>query len=286
MSLLLQNACDTHVHVFDKQHFPLTTPRAYTPPDASVDELTDMLVKQGMSRVVLIQPSVYGTDNRCLLTAMTALSAAGQVTARGVAVVETRHCSEADILSLHAAGVRGLRINIKVNGQYQAEDYFAISRACKHLGWHLQVYTSMDMHMQLLDIYKQLDMPVVLDHFAGGTDDAVQLTQLFDCMRQYPIYVKLSAAYRLAPGFSAAELSQGFYAAAPTQVLWGTDWPHTGGGKRGDNKEPHHSEQIEPFRVVDNQQALDTVLQALGVENSMEAAQKLLVDNPAQLYDF
>ncbi|HVZ51685.1 MAG TPA: amidohydrolase family protein, partial [Pseudolabrys sp.] len=76
-------ACDCHVHVVGpKSRFPLAQPRSYTPMDAPLADLSAMLARLGLSRVVLVQPSFYGTDNGCMLDAIAALPAA-----RGVAVL-------------------------------------------------------------------------------------------------------------------------------------------------------------------------------------------------------
>jgi predicted TIM-barrel fold metal-dependent hydrolase len=59
-------------------------------------------------------------------------------------------------------------------------------------------------------------------------------------------------------------------------VVWGTDWPHPGGTRRD-------PAAVEPFRSIDNGAALNRL--ASWTKNSGELA-KILVDNPARLYDF
>ncbi len=75
-------ACDCHVHVFGPAaRYPLAPDRAYTPPEASLEDLLRTEEKLGMQRMVLVQPSVYGADNSCMLDALKALGSR----ARGVA---------------------------------------------------------------------------------------------------------------------------------------------------------------------------------------------------------
>src|SRR5438309_2188586 len=63
-----ERACDSHVHVFgDPSRFPFAASRTYTPESASAAELLAMHQALHISRAVIVQPSVYGTDNSCTL---------------------------------------------------------------------------------------------------------------------------------------------------------------------------------------------------------------------------
>ena len=99
-------ACDTHAHVFGPgSRFPYAETRSYTPPDAPLQKYLHMLDTLGVERAVLVQPSVYGTDNTAMLDAMKA--AGGRL--RGVAVV-AEDVSDEELGKLDAAGVRGVRL--------------------------------------------------------------------------------------------------------------------------------------------------------------------------------
>jgi predicted TIM-barrel fold metal-dependent hydrolase len=276
-------SCDCHVHVFEPERFTYADDRAYTPGVASVVNLQAMQRSLGMSRVVLVQPSVYGNDNCCLLDAIALI---GQDKARGIAVLDLEQVSDQTLQELHAGGVRGARLNLHVKGA-EIQDALRQIKAARRLaqlpGWQLQVHASLPVHVALLEPYAALGIPVVLDHFAGVSssdpDSEQQLEQLLQAMEQQSIFVKLSAAYRLPPSCKPAQLAEKFYTANPDQVVWGSDWPHTGGAG-GQGRNPT---EIEPFRSIDNRQALDLILQAL---DSPQATQKLLVDNPTRLYSF
>ena len=281
---LPEHTCDTHVHVFEPTQFLYAAKRAYTPGRASVAKLLAMHQSLGVGRVVLVQPSVYDTDNACLLDAIARI---GPSRARGVAVVDLNTVSDDTLASLHAGGVRGIRLNLHVSGEvglaHVQQQVLAAKRLAQLPGWHLQVHASMAVQVALLDTYARLDLPVVLDHFAGGAPDNSEghalLQPLLHAMRTQPLYVKLSAAYRMAAGCNTRALTSVYYQAAPTQVLWGSDWPHTGGaGGQGRNPEA-----VEPFRDIDNQDALTHITQALG---SDAAVHQVLVSNPAHLYGF
>src|SRR5258707_2093324 len=105
---LPQGACDCHAHICGPAAtFPYAHERIYTPPDATITDYLNLLSSLGVDRAVLVQPSVYGTDNRALLEA---LQTAGPGV-RGIAVVDAA-ISAADIASLHRAGIRGVRLNL------------------------------------------------------------------------------------------------------------------------------------------------------------------------------
>ena len=95
-------------------------------------------------------------------------------------------------------------------------------------------------------------------------------------------YVKLSAAYRISDhpdSADAAALAQALVDAAPDRMLWGTDWPHPGGGQ-GAARSP---DVVEPFSPIDDGRALNRLREWIG---DTARLRKILVDNPARLYDF
>src|SRR6266576_500003 len=105
-------ACDTHVHIFgDPQRYPFFPGRSYTPEPASVAQLETMLAAIHMDRVVVVHPSVYGTDNRCMLDALRQLGKR----ARGVAVIDA-NTPEKELDDMARLGVRGIRLNLTQAG--------------------------------------------------------------------------------------------------------------------------------------------------------------------------
>ena len=78
-------ACDCHTHIHAPQ-FPFFEGRVYTPEPAMPDEMAALHKALRMQRVVIVQPSVYGTDNSATLFGM---KARGR-DARGVAVIDDK----------------------------------------------------------------------------------------------------------------------------------------------------------------------------------------------------
>jgi predicted TIM-barrel fold metal-dependent hydrolase len=285
-SPLPAHTCDCHVHVFEPARFPYAPQRAYTAPAAGVERLAALHRTLGIERTILVQPSVYGTDNACLLDALQAL---GPARARGIAVVDLPTVTDQALRNLHAGGVRGVRLNLHVSGEGLAGAKAQL-RAARRLralpGWSLQVHARIDVVAALLEDFRGLDVPVVLDHYAGGLlpDPSAEdfLGLVLAELRRGHLYVKLSAPYRLWTGVGTAQasrLAREFQSAAPDRVLWGSDWPHTGGsGRRAGN-----AADVEPFRTIDNAQVLADLLACLPDD---DARRRLLVRNPASLYGF
>jgi len=102
---------------------------------------------------------------------------------------------------------------------------------------------------------------------------------LLALLRSGKVYVKISAPYRISlePHYpDAAPLARAMIDANPDRIVWGTDWPHPGAAKRD-------PAVIEPFRPEDDGEALNRLA---GWTRNRAELQKILVDNPARLYQF
>jgi predicted TIM-barrel fold metal-dependent hydrolase len=279
-------ACDCHVHVIGESNaYPMAHERHYTPGPAGVADLQVHLSRNGLARAVIVQPSIFGTDNRCLLDALRDMHGAG----RGVAVVNPS-ISDGGLAELSAQGIRGLRINLE---SASVRDPASVGPALAYwaervapLGWHLQIYAALDDVAAALPCIVQMQVPLVLDHFAmvpqAMRADDPSLGALLSLLRSGRIYIKLSAPYRLAATTEAAQalaarLAGLYVKANPNQLLWGSDWPHT-------NREPGKaSHEVSAYRPI-TQSTLRR-----GVESWLPSdalRQQVLVDNPARLYGF
>jgi len=106
-------ACDCHVHVFgDPQRFPFSPSRTYTPELASIGEMRVLHRALHTDRVVVVNPSVYGTDNSCTLDAVKQFGSS----ARAIAVIDDK-TPDAALDKMDRSGVRGIRINLETGGQ-------------------------------------------------------------------------------------------------------------------------------------------------------------------------
>ncbi|ARP81146.1 hypothetical protein CAL12_10025 [Bordetella genomosp. 8] len=279
-------ACDCHVHVFGPvSAYPFDAARTYTPGDAPLEALVAMHRSLGVDRTVIVQPSPYGTDNRCLLDALAHLDGQG----RGVAVIDDDTSDEA-LADMHRAGVRGVRVNLETAGQHDPDvarrKLLQAARRVAPLGWHVQTYTNLPTLGALAPGLDELPTILVVDHFgrAQAAEGVAQpgLDALLSALAGGRVYVKLSAPYRISrmDGYAdAAPIARALIEANPDRVLWGSDWPHPGSAAGA----PRPVDAITPFRAEDNASALARCMQWAG---NAERVRKLLVDNPARLYDF
>jgi len=278
-------SCDCHVHVFgDPRRFPLSPSRTYTPEPASVEELRALHRALRVDRVVIVNPSIYGTDNSCTLDAVKQLGSS----ARAIAVIDEK-TPEVAMDEMERAGVRGIRINLETSGQadpivagqrFQA----GVERVKNRKNWHIQVYARLSVIEAIGDLIKGAPMPVVLDHF-GGAKAALGVAQpgfetLLKLVRSGTAYVKISGAYRsstLAQDYpDVAPLAKALIGENPQRILWGTDWPHP-------STAPGRKTEISPLLAIDDGRLFNQF--ALWAPEAV-VRRTILVENPARLYGF
>ena len=63
------NACDSHLHIYDPQ-FAMARPKLRAVAEASVAEYRLLQRRIGTTRAIVVQPAVYGVDNRATLAAV------------------------------------------------------------------------------------------------------------------------------------------------------------------------------------------------------------------------
>jgi 2-pyrone-4,6-dicarboxylate lactonase len=229
---LPDGAWDCHAHVIeDPARYPLARARTYDPPLARLDDYLALLDQVGSARGYLVQPSVYGFDNRCLLDALE--RADGRLLGIAVPDPETSH---AELETLHRRGVRGVRCNLLYPGGLDVARVLRWQPALRALGWHVELHLAIDDVGDLRALVEPFDVPVVVDHMGrpapGHTDPSTpRLRTLLELVREGVCLVKLSAPYRLSreppPWPAVAPLARALVAANPDACLWGSDWPHT-----------------------------------------------------------
>src|SRR5215469_5065695 len=105
-------ACDCHTHIHaDPEKIPFYSGRVYTPEPAWPEEMSALHKALHIERVVIVTPSVYGTDNSATAFGMKARGP----TARGVAVIDDK-TPESDLDAMQQAGFRGIRLNLATGG--------------------------------------------------------------------------------------------------------------------------------------------------------------------------
>ena len=279
--------CDSHVHIVGPlDRYPQVPERTYIARVAAVDTLKRLGAPRGITRFVIVQPSFYGTDNSATLDALDALGGNG----RGVAVIDARTVSDAELADFARRGVRGLRLNIyspvKVAGAESLDAGFArLAAIAKARDWHVQVIAPLPQLLENAELLARSPVPVVIDHYglygASGPDSA-EGRKLIELVQKPHVWMKLSAPYRMAHGPMNTRPDRpwlaALLAAAPDRCVWGSDWPHP----------PDHGQQkgaaLEaPYRELSYETLVDEFIAALP---SAELAERILRDNPARLYGF
>jgi len=271
-------AVDCHAHVCGPDTvFPYADERIYTPPDATLAQYNSLLAMLGIDRAVLVQPSIYGSDNRAMLAALKS----SPQKFRGVAVLDPdlQKISDTQLEELHATGVRGLRCNIVDVADKSAglpiNELTALAQRIAPLGWHLELLMHVNEYPDLYKTFNRFPVDLVFGHFGyshakhGVSDEG--FVGLLNLMKDQKAWIKMTGPYRICDGdlpyADMRPFNDAVIAANPNQLIWGSDWPHVMLKKHM----PHDADLCE----------------LLGSWVSDESLRKsILVDNPCMLYDF
>lgn len=268
-------AVDCHAHVCGPAlEFPYAQERIYTPPDATLIQYQALLNMLGVDRAVLVQPSVYGTDNRAMLAALSA----NPDQLRGVAVIDS-NITDAELERLHQTGVRGIRCNVVDVADKSAglpiDKLTAIARRIQPLGWHLELLAHVNEYPDLATTFANFPVDLVFGHFGysharHGVNDA-GFQGLLNLLREQKAWVKMTGPYRICDGDLPYEDMQVFndevIKANSKRLIWGSDWPHVMVKKHM----PHDADLCDLFGSWVTDPSL---------------RKTILSDNPCMLYDF
>lgn len=268
-------SCDTHAHICGPEsRFPYSDARIYTPPDALLPAYRQLLSTLGVERAVLVQPSIYGSDNAALLDAL----ATDPQRLRGVAVIDA-DTPQAELERMHGLGVRGVRCNIvdvkEGRGCLPMDALRTLAQRIRPLGWHLEFLMHVDEFPDLDVLLADFPVDVVLGHLgymkAGQGVDAPGFAALLRLLRGGRAWVKLTGPYRISgealPYSDVTPFAHALIQTAPDRIVWGTDWPHVmvKGGM------PNDGDLCDLLAQWVSDPAL---------------RQQVLVSNPAKLYGF
>ncbi len=270
---LPEGACDCHMHIYgDPAEYPAPPDSPFKPvPGGSIDAYMALRATLGLTRAVVVQPSAYGTDNRCTLMALERLGRDG----RAVVVVDDT-ADDAALQRLTDAGARGLRFFMLPGGVLGWEQLAPLAARIAPFGWHVQL--QMDgryLHEREAEIMA-LPCPVVIDHNGKflepvGTDHPGfhALCRMLDSGK---VWVKTSGVYETSktglPDYAdVAKLARALIDRFPERCVWATNWPHPS----------------KPGNPPDDALLVDLFAAWCGSDARMH---QILVDNPATLYGF
>lgn len=264
-----EGACDCHIHIADAR-FRTDFPPQYA--GATLDDYRLLQRRLGLSRVVVVQTKIHGMDHRCLVDALQRLEGRG----RGIGVLPPE-TPMSELQRLHDAGMRGLRLSVwNPNDAVTNLDMLRpLANKIADLGWHVQLHALADQIVAAKDVLETLPCPVVFDHMGrlpptvGTRHPAFDI--IVDLLGREKAWLKLSGAYlNTAEGpplyTDATSIAKAFCNAAPSRLVWGSDWPHA-------------TERTPP----DDSFLMDLLM--IWAPNPAIRRQ-ILVENPTELYDF
>jgi predicted TIM-barrel fold metal-dependent hydrolase len=204
--------------------------REYTPPDALPADCSQLFRTLGIQRAVLVQPSVYGTDNSCMLNSAPDLG----VATRNITVLSS-DTTERELQRFHDLGTRGIRFILAHKGGLPLSQLEQMSERAKGMGWHIQFLLRPADLIQLEDRLARLPSDFVIDHIGlirasqGGVEQPA-FQALLRLFRSGRCWVKFTGGYRISseapPYRDVIPLAQALAQERPDRILWGSDWPH------------------------------------------------------------
>lgn len=261
---LPEHACDSHLHILGPAKiFPYISQRVYTPPDCLISAYEQVRRYLGVTRCVLVQPSVYGSDNRALLNAVKGL----RDQARGVVVLGENE-PHATLHLMHELGVRGVRVNVvdvkSPRAELPREQLLRLADRVGPFGWHIELLLHVDEHPEMGEVLAKLGVPIVFGHMGylsrGVTDyQCPGMEAMVSLMKAGQAWAKVTAPYRLddGPGYrKAKQIAHWLGRECMDRLVWGSDWPHVMVG----TKMPHDADLVdvvtEWFPDAEQQKAL------------------------------
>ncbi len=265
-------SCDSHAHIFGPLHqYPMKAETHFIPHLNPLEDYIKMLKKIGCERAVLVQPSVYGTNNLLIEEALQSRL----FELRAVAVVNS-DISDQELFRLHDLGFRGIRVNTaSATSGLTLEDARVLAPRLKEMNWHLQFFVNVRNQPEIIDELVRLPIPIVIDHYgcvdASLGKDSEGYHALMRLFSYDHVWAKLSANYFSSADFplhrDVALIAQQMMKIMPDRLVWGTDWPH-----------------VSAKNMLANDGHLANLL--IDWTESETLMQKILVKNPAQLYQF
>ncbi len=267
--------CDSQFHVFGSaEKYPVRPGAAYQMPTATWEAAKRMHDTLGIERGVIVQTTTYGADHSAMLDTLAIAGPTYRGCANAIVFVER---DDAYIDTLHAAGVRGARFSFRKElGVVLDQTQFdrAIARI-RELGWYVKIQPEKDGIVGSASYYEHLDVPVLIDHMArpdpeAGADDP-NLRKMVELMKKGNFWVMLSLTEKTSmagpPWDDVIPVARAYLETAPDRCVWASDWPHPISVRQP----PNDADLVEfLFRAVPDPQQ----------------RQRVLVDNPAELFGF
>jgi 2-pyrone-4,6-dicarboxylate lactonase len=268
-------AIDTHAHVFGPEtQYPLSPNRGYTPYDAKLETLLKMHATFGVERLVLTQPSVYGTDNSAMLDAI----AQYPDRMRGIVAVGSE-VTDKELEDYHAQGIRGIRVNLVDKGGMpfvSIDEFCRFAERLKPFGWHLELLIHVHEFPEIRETLGKLPIDISVGHLGyTKTSEGIDhpgFQDFLNLVKDGHCWVKLTGTYRITtlektPYLDVTPMAQALIEANSDRLIWGSDWPH-----------------VATYCAMPND--ADLLDHMLDWTSDAKIQKKIFVDNPEELFGF
>lgn len=261
------------MHVFGPfDQFPIGPAGAYTPPAADRVQHRAVLDGLGFDQALLIQPSLYGSDHSALLDAIA--KSEGRLLGVGSCDASVRGEQLADMRAGGIVALRFVGVPGPDDGQYPGtqglDSLDTLLPDMAAVRMHAQLWADLDLCAETAIAMAQQGMPLVLDHLAGLSPQdrpgSYQFDKMVDALSSGLVWIKLTYLRRSAQPLDYQDMREtveALVAAAPDQILWGSDWPFV-----------RMAAQPDPAFL------LDQLLAWLG----KDAFVRCMTENPARLF--
>jgi D-galactarolactone isomerase len=265
--------CDSHIHIYDRAFLQDPNAQGFVE-HADVAAYRKIQARIGTSRVVIVTPRCYGTDNAVTVDAIRQL---GIDNARGVAVLNP-DVTDAELAALHEGGIRGIRFTLYTpkNAAVSFDMVEPLAQRIAGFGWHVQLHWTADQLVEHEAMLRRLPCAMVFDHRARLPLQDGAHHKAFDIVRSLAdadrAWIKLSGPYLDSQAglegryADITPMARAWVDAVPERLVWGGDWPHV-------------TETHKP----DDAMLLDLLNDWTPDEATRE---RILVTNPAALYGF
>ncbi len=269
------STCDSQFHVLGpRERYPIRPGAAYEMPSATFDAARRMHRALGITRGIIVQTTTYGADHSVVLDALAQAGPDYRACANALVFAEK---DDAYLHRLHDAGVRGARFSFRqaLGAVLSRAEYDRAIARIRELGWYVKIQPEKNGIVDSVDWYKNLDVPVLIDHMArpdplAGTDDP-NLRLMCDLLRRGNFWVMLSLVEKTSkagpPWNDVIAIARAYLDLAPDRCVWASDWPH-------------------PISVTPPPNDADLAEFAFRMLPDAAERQRVLVENPARLFGF
>lgn len=232
------------MHIVDPANYPLSPNASYTPHSHYLQDAMKFESSIALSNIVLVQPSIYGNDNSCMLDSLKQI---GPKRGRAVVGFNPSTIDEKTLSAWHNMGVRGVRVNLKSVGREVVEFELAselqqYADIIRPFDWVLELFIGLESLPILERIAPNLNVKICVAHFgapnipndfAVASKDPYNLPgfrSLVNLIQTGSTWVKISAPYRFSKDEEHKDieiLAKELLRIGSDRTVFATDWPHT-----------------------------------------------------------